>query len=444
MKTQIRKGFDVDTVILSILIALSALVFKFSPVPVLGTYFGAKVQFLEIAFVLLFPIWLFLTFRRDGFVLKLPRGTFFFLGFVIVAFVSSLLSINPKRSLLDSTGFLYLFLLLLFFYNLLSKKNLIGSLKFFLVISNVVIVVGILGLLLYYFFGLETFAIEVVDYVPGLRLIRTCSTFFTSNYMVVYLGFAVAVGMTFLHGGEKGWFRMLSIALIVMTSLVLISQPYRGEFIIWGVIFFGLGRFKQRPAIRLIRPVVLMLAVIFFVLFVVQGLINISPIRVSSDSLTKRFGVSISTEPTSYSCLHRTAFRIFKDYPVIGVGPGLYNTYMQQEKFGFDFVTFSFHIGGGDPHSTYLGYLAETGVLGAVLIIAFFIVMLWRLNILAHNEDTFFRLLGRNALCYFALLLIYAFFIDIVTIRFLYFMYALVFFITDRAGLGNGTVAARG
>jgi O-antigen ligase len=443
MNSPVQKTFDINTVILCILIALSPLIFKFAPIPMLGKYFGAKVQLIEVAFCILFPIWLFLMIKRGDFKPRLPRGTLFFLGFIVVAFVSSLLSVDPRRSLLDSASFLYLFVLLFLFYHLLTQKNVILSLKLFLIVSTAVIIIGLSGLLLYLFFGVQTFAVELVSYVPGLSLVRICSTFFTSNYMIVYIGFGIAVGMTFLQYGKKGWVRAVSFVLIGITSIMILSQPYRGEFVIWGTIFFGLGHFGKSTVVRFIKPIVLSLAIIFLVLFVVQGFITISPVRIHEDHITQRLDISVSTQQTSYNCLHRTAFRIFRDFPLLGVGPGLYNRFMQQEKYGFDFAAFPFHVGGADPHSTYLGYLAETGVLGTTFIVVFFGLVLRRLYILSRSRDPFFRLLGQNTLCYFTLLLVYAFYIDIVTIRFLYFMYALVFFLTDTIKVGDDSVGLR-
>jgi O-antigen ligase len=440
MNSPVQKTFDLNTVILCILITLSPLIFKFAPIPMLGKYFGAKVQLIEVAFCILFPIWFFLTVKKGDFKPRLPRGTLFFLGFVVIAFVSSLLSIDPKRSLLDSTSFLYLFLLLLFFYNLLSRKNLILSLKFFLIVSTVIIGIGFLGLLLYYFFGIMTFSMEVLQDNLGIHLVRVCSTFPTCNYMITYMGFAVAVAMFFLQFKEKGWVKILSLLVIGMSCVIILTQPYRGEFVIWGIIFFGLGHFEKERVVRFIRPIVLFLTIVFIFLFVVQGIINVTPVKTNEDTQTHRFDVSISTQPSIYYNIHKTATKIFRDYPIIGVGPGFYNEFMKQEKYGFDFLTYPKYK-GIDPHSTYLGYLSETGILGVTFLLIFFVSVIRKLYMVSRGRDLFSRLFAQNVLSYFVLLLIYAFFIDIVTLRFLYFVYALVFFVADVYKPGDNSIS---
>ena len=108
---------------------------------------------------------------------------------------------------------------------------------------------------------------------------------------------------------------------------------------------------------------------------------------------------------------------------------------MQKPEYGFDFTAHPFR--GLDPHSTYLGYAAETGLAGLLFLVLFFGMMYKRAGAVGKGGDEARRLLSLLRV-YFCLMLVYAVFIDIVTIRFLYFAYALISVLADQTGGVSG------
>jgi|GEM_PF-3861569 len=425
--------WDYRTVILCILLFLLPLVVRFSSIPPLAHLIGIKVQPLEISFVVLLPLYLVFAARRGKLRFTPPTGWLVFLGFVVVCLVSSLLSVKPAKSLVDTIGFFYLLVLYFFFYALLGKRSAVMvSIRIFLVVSTLVAFIGLLAYWAYMIFGYQTFAVEVVNDFFGVKAVRVNSTFFTCNHLVIYLGFALAIALSFFGSREKRIFKILSVCLIIMTCSFILTGLYRGAFMIWGVLFFGTRDLKKTRWIRVLRGGFLGLTILFLSLFVFQGYMDVAPIEVAHDRAAERLGVSISTRPSIYAELHKTAAEIATEHPVLGVGPGLYNVYMVMPKYGFDFISYPFY--GLDPHSTYLGYGAETGALGVLFLVVFFVVIHRRAGVAANAGDYVGRRLGALFRIYFSFLLVYALFIDIVTIRFLYFAYALISALADQTG----------
>jgi O-antigen ligase len=421
------KRLDFNSVVLLILLAFLPLIFHSSPLAFLGGYLGGKIRLLEIAFVILFPTWLFLRWRAGSPKLRFPPGTIFFVAFVIVAVVSSFLSTNPMKSLVTALSLFYAYLLLFFFFNLLENKGyVILSMKIFLVISSIVTLIGLVGLVLYWLFGIPSFAVEVYHEYLGFELVRPRSTFITSNYLLTYTGFSLVVGLALLKLKTERWIRILALIMIITVCAITAASLNRGAFVIWGTLFFGLLCFRRTILNQLLRAIFLILFLTFFLLFFFQAYINIAPVELSQNPASQQLNISISTKPSVYAYMHRVAIRLFLDHPILGTGPGLYNDYMNREEYGFNFSEYPWP--GLDPHSTYLGYLAETGILGIIFVLLFLARTLWVFRDVALQDNSQAGGFGRFLLPYFSLMLIYAFFVDIMTLRFLYFAYALGFF----------------
>ena len=239
-------------------------------------------------------------------------------------------------------------------------------------------------------FGYQTFAVEVVNDFLGMKMVRVNSTFFTCNHLIVFLGFALAIALWFLGSREKRLYKILSVCLIVITCSFMLTGLYRAAFMIWGVIFFGTRDFVKTKWTGALRGALLVLTIIFSLLFLFQGYLTLAPVKIAYDPGAERLGVSISTEPSIYAQLHKTAARIALDHPILGVGPGLYNVYMQKPEYGFDFTAHPFR--GLDPHSTYLGYAAETGLAGLLFLVLFFGMMYQRAGAAGEGGDEARRL----------------------------------------------------
>lgn len=79
-----------------------------------------------------------------------------------------------------------------------------------------------------------------------------------------------------------------------------------------------------------------------------------------------------------FSPLHdshiRTAFNIFKDNPIIGVGPKLFRIKCKEEKYQKGIMPCNTH-----PHNFYVQLLAETGIIGFSFLFGTFIYFIFQI-----------------------------------------------------------------
>ena len=67
-----------------------------------------------------------------------------------------------------------------------------------------------------------------------------------------------------------------------------------------------------------------------------------------------------------------SAYRIFKDNKLIGIGPKNFRVVCHEKKYNISKLTCSTH-----PHNTYLQLLSETGILGFILIFFIFLLLVY-------------------------------------------------------------------
>ncbi len=114
--------------------------------------------------------------------------------------------------------------------------------------------------------------------------------------------------------------------------------------------------------------------------------------QVSSDNLTEHVE-SISNVSTDASNLERvnrwkSAFRMFMDRPWLGHGPGTYMFLYAPYQKPHDKTIISTNAGDlGNAHSEYIGPLAESGFLGAVLVVVLVFVTIYSGIRVYHNLE---------------------------------------------------------
>lgn len=80
----------------------------------------------------------------------------------------------------------------------------------------------------------------------------------------------------------------------------------------------------------------------------------------------------------------RTAFNIFKDNPFIGVGPKLFRVKCSEKKYATGVLPCNSH-----PHNFYAQLLAETGLMGFLILLGLFIYIL--VKMFHHTKNMIFR-----------------------------------------------------
>lgn len=163
----------------------------------------------------------------------------------------------------------------------------------------------------------------------------------------------------------RRWGIYLPVSLLFVAASFLTGR--RGEFlvllIVWAAVgFLVMGRRQRRSAILV--AVVLILAV----LPLVPRLLN--------SSLLSRYQYTLRTYQEGADFLGgrldlwREALRLFRENPLVGIGWGGYGNY----------VTEAFREAHGNVynvHNIYLQFLAETGLIGTVLILSGFFGLLF-------------------------------------------------------------------
>ncbi len=76
-------------------------------------------------------------------------------------------------------------------------------------------------------------------------------------------------------------------------------------------------------------------------------------------------GQNYSIIASGYYCFKKTAWKIFKQQTMFGIGPGNYNQMVGILKESGEYPS---NLPNYDPHSSYMGALAETGIIGFILL----------------------------------------------------------------------------
>ena len=97
------------------------------------------------------------------------------------------------------------------------------------------------------------------------------------------------------------------------------------------------------------------------------GLLNTNPVYVIDN---KRDNYIFSPQHENY---YTTAYRIFKDKPIMGGGLKSFRNLCKNEKYKIDQYSCSTH-----PHNTYLELLSETGIIGFVYILILFLFIIYK------------------------------------------------------------------
>ncbi len=89
----------------------------------------------------------------------------------------------------------------------------------------------------------------------------------------------------------------------------------------------------------------------------------------------KNFFENIKISSPHYSH-YETSIKVFKDYPFFGVGLKKFRKISYEEKYND--LKYGFFGGGNHPHQTHFEWLAETGIIGYVSLLSFFLYYIFK------------------------------------------------------------------
>jgi O-antigen ligase len=274
---------------------------------------------------------------------ELPKYFKYFLLYILFSFISTLFSINRTVSLKGNKEFFIYLLIPLFLLLIDSKKRLECSMRIVLMSSVLSALVGI----------------ATVIYQRGPSLDHRIKGFL--SHWMTYSGLLMLAFIFFFVYlfYEKNIKRkvILSICLLIM----LVTIPLTMTRNIWVGIVVSLGIFivYYKPRILYFAiPAVIILAILL------------------PGSVKNRFiSVIDPNDPSNKDRLYMVSIagKIFKDYPLTGVGPNnvknVYDRYKPAEA-----QQTNMHL-----HNNFLQALAERGIFAALCLLAAFISIIYQL-----------------------------------------------------------------
>ena len=202
--------------------------------------------------------------------------------------------------------------------------------------------------------------------IVGLKPIdpeRINSFFYTKQVLGSFIVrfFPILCGVVFFYGNQK-----YKIYLLISTIPIGIIVMFSGEKNAFGLFLIELFLIYLFYVYNLNKKILLVLIPLILSVFLV---INFSPL--TTKRLFKEAIINSEKGKYIFSRVHdshfRTAIKMFKESPIIGVGPNMFRKLCNDDKFKIDEFSCSTH-----PHNFYLQLLAEAGIFGFCFIFFIF------------------------------------------------------------------------
>lgn len=280
----------------------------------------------------------------------------FFLFFYIYLNIISLFSGDVLFSLKSTLGYIRFGLLffvtsLLFVkVDLFFKKLLISLLIIFFIL--------IFDSFFQFFVGYNIVGLKQID--P-----ERINSFFLSKQVLgsfIVRFFPILCGLVFFYGNQK-----YKIYLLIFTIPISIIVMLSGEKNAFGLLLIELFFIYLFYLYTFNKKTLLIIIPFILSIFLV---VNFSPL--TTKRLFKEAIINSENGKYIFSRVHdshfRTAIKMFKESPVIGVGPNMFRKLCSNDNFIVDEFSCSTH-----PHNFYLQLLAETGIFGFCFIFFIFL-----------------------------------------------------------------------
>lgn len=301
---------------------------------------------------------------------KLFKNTFFkiFLFFYFICILSSLLSEYKIHSLKSSLPYIRfgLFSLLIHFY-FIKDKNFLKNLYFVMICSYLILIID--GF--YQFFsGYNLFGYPIInDRVSSFFKDELVLGSYISRFLPLLIGVSIYTEIIF-----KKRYVLLNY-FIFFSSMVLtyISGERTAFFFIILIYFYYLffwQRISKNILIISLMSITTIIAITYFNSDIKKRMIDLTADQLSTNNID-------NTKPMElYQGHFLIAYELFRKNPILGVGPKNYRKHCDnEEKYQQRPYYCTTH-----PHNTYFQLLAETGLIGFLIILLFFISIIFNLS----------------------------------------------------------------
>ena len=309
-------------------------------------------------------IFLYFVFKKNDFYYLNIKPFIIFLLFYIFCVVSSLESENISFSLKSSLFYFRIGIFSCFVWYLIDHdKNILNNFYHILVICfSLLVVDGFYQ----YFTGFN---------LLGLKLSSTRISSFFGDELIMgsYLSrlFPLLFALFLVKNKKKFEVYFIGLLFISVDILIYMSGERSAFFFLNLSTLFIILLIKEYQIFRLITFIIAIICIII--------------LSFNSSKLADRMFVSpakdmgllkSSKEPTIFTPQHdsllRTAFKMFKEKPILGHGPKMFRLQCSDPKYLIDKNSCSTH-----PHNFYVQLLAETGFLGFLFLFSALIYIIY-------------------------------------------------------------------
>tara|TARA_A100001011_G_C14321313_1_gene850817 strand:- start:6285 stop:7604 length:1320 start_codon:yes stop_codon:yes gene_type:complete len=348
----------------------------FLPIALITGPFLSDLCIILLSIILLFKI------RNESIKTYNLEYLFFFLIVAVYFIISSILS-DFKYHSLQSSLFYFRFIIFAYAFAFILLK--INNLPKYLYLTILIILLFIsLDAIYQYFFGINFFGFEnkypwTTQYGNGAYH-RVSGVFKDELKLGSYISkfIPILVSLYFFLKINKKFDKFLFFFVLIISILTILITGERAAFAY--VIFFSIIGFLLFDINKKIKIIFIFIAFLLSSSFIyfdktlkmrfdsIFNSIN-SPgyIYKNFDKIEDDIPLDISIFTNQHARHYITAFRLFLDHPLTGIGPKNFRKLCDEDKYRIEYAC-STH-----PHNTYIQLLSETGLVGFLLIFLLFI-----------------------------------------------------------------------
>ena len=323
------------------------------PFLIWGPFFPDLIVSLSALFFLYYSL------NNNNFYYFKKKPFIIFLLFCIIASVISLESKDISLSIKSSLPYFRIGVFSCFIWYLIDRdKNILTYFYYALVLCFLTLVID--GYI-QYFTGFNVLGFKI----SGIRV----SSFFKEELIMgSYLSrlFPLLFALFLVKKKQKYEIYFIGLLFILVDVLIFMSGERSSFFFLNLSTIFIIILIKEYQKFRLITFIIAIICV-FILSLNSSSLSN----RMFKGPAEQMGFIESSNEPVIFSKQHdnhiRTAYKMFKDYPIFGHGPKMFRIICKDEKYATGKYPCSTH-----PHNFYVQLLAETGIIGFLFLLSAF------------------------------------------------------------------------
>ena len=329
------------------IIVVNLLIASIIPFLIWGPFFPDLIVSISVLF------FLYHVFKNKIFYFFNKTPSIIFFLFWIVSIICSLLAEDISLSLKSSFFYFRIGVFACFIWYLIDKdKSIINYFYYALTLCfSGLVIDGYFQ----YFNGENLFGFKIDS---SLRI----SSFFKDELILgSYLSrlFPLLFALFLIKQKQKFEIYFIGLLFILVDILIYMSGERSSFFFLNLSTIFIIILIKEYQKFRLVTFIIAILCIIFFSF----NSSTTSTNRMFKEPARDMGLIKSSKEPVIFTVEHdnliRTAYKMFKDQPILGHGPKMFRVKCEYEKYAVGTSSCSTH-----PHNFYFQLLAETGIIG--------------------------------------------------------------------------------